>query len=268
MKAAYNLSVVVVLLMAVQAVSGLAFPELYRDEGFVRDTWFGNDWITLVLGVPLLGAALLLERRGSVRGRLLWFGALGYSLYNYAFYLLGATLNHFFPLYVLLSVLSVVALILALTHTTVSEVAAHFSARTPVRLIGGYLVFVAFGLTSMWLVTWALHVFGGQPTPVAPEAFRLVAALDLAVTVPALAAGGWLLWRQKAWGYVIAVIVGVKSSLYLLLLSLNSLFFIQRGLAEAPGELPMWGSLALATCAATALLLVNVQGQWNRSVKG
>lgn len=262
MKTAYRMSVVVVLLMAVQAITGLAFPELYRDEGFVGETWFGNDWVTLVLAVPLLAVALLLERRGSVRGRLLWFGALGYCCYSYAFYLLGATLNHFFPFYVLLLVLSVLALIIALAHTRALEVAALFSSRTPTRLIAGYWLFVAFGLTSMWMVTWALHVFAGQPTPIAPEAFRLVAALDLSVTVPALTASGLLLWRRNAWGYVLSVIIGIKSSLYLLLLALNSLLFIQRGMVEAPGELPMWGTLAVATLAATAALLANVQGQW------
>jgi hypothetical protein len=31
---------------------------------------------------------------------LLWLGAVGYAFYNYAFYLFGAALNAFFPLYV------------------------------------------------------------------------------------------------------------------------------------------------------------------------
>ena len=120
-------------LIALQALLGLVFPELYRDEGFVRETWFGNDWVTLLLGVP------------------------------------------------------------------------------------------------------------------------------------ALLAGGILLWCRNPWGYVIAVIVCIKSVLYLTLLSLNSWLLIQRGMAEAPGELPMWGTLAVLTFAATVTLLVNIQGRENQA---
>lgn len=76
------LSATLAVLTGGQAVLGLAFPHLYRDTGFVRETWFGNDWVTLVLGVPLVTTGLLLERRGSVHGRLLWLGALGYGVYT------------------------------------------------------------------------------------------------------------------------------------------------------------------------------------------
>lgn len=82
--------------MAVQSTLGLAFPEAYRDVEWIRATWLGNDWVTLSLGVPLFGAALLLTRRGSARGLLVWLGMLGYRAYNYAFYMCGAALNRFF----------------------------------------------------------------------------------------------------------------------------------------------------------------------------
>ncbi len=42
----------------------------------------GVRWEAVVLGVPLLTTGLLLERRGSVHGRLLWLGALGYGVYT------------------------------------------------------------------------------------------------------------------------------------------------------------------------------------------
>src|SRR2546421_454355 len=74
-------------------------------------------------------------------------------------------------------------------------VAAQFRAATPVRVVGGYLVFVAAGLGGVWLLMWAAYVFGGRPTPVEPQAFKIIAALDLSLMVPALGAGGVLLWR-------------------------------------------------------------------------
>jgi hypothetical protein len=246
--------------MVAQSLLGRTFPGQYRDVEWIRLTWFGNDWVTLVLGVPLLVASLLLARRESIRGLLLWLGMLGYGAYNYAYYMLGAALNAFFPLYVVPLVLSVVTLILALSRIDVADVAASFRPKTPVRIVGGYLVFLAVGLTFVWMAMWAAYVFAGRPTPIEPEAFRLVAALDITIMVPALASGGVLLWRRNAWGYIVAAIAGIQGSLYLLVLSINSVALIIHGLAEAPGELLRWGPLAVTTTAATALLLASVWG--------
>ncbi len=107
---------------------------------------------------------------------------------------------------------------------------------------------------------WGAHVFAGQPTPVAPEAFKVVAALDLSLLVPLLVAGGLLLWRRLAWGYVVAAIGGIQGALYLIVLTLNSVIAITRGLVAAPGELPIWGTLAVLTTVATVLLLGNSSG--------
>ena len=43
---------------------------------------------------------------GSARGLLLWLGVIGYTAYNYGFYLFGAALNAFFPLYLAALVLT------------------------------------------------------------------------------------------------------------------------------------------------------------------
>ncbi len=86
-------------------------------------------------------------------------------------------------------------------------------------------------------------------------------ALDITIMVPALALGGVLLWRRNAWGYIVA---GIQGSLYLLVLSVNSAVEILRGLAQAPGELPLWGALAVSTTAVTFLLLANVRGRWEQ----
>jgi hypothetical protein len=261
MKVPYTLSTALAVLMVMQSVFGRLFPGQYRDVEWIRLTWFGNDWVTLVVAVPLLVASLLLARRGSVRGLLLWLGMLGYGAYNYAYYMLGAALNAFFPLYILALVLSVATIILALSRTDVAEIAASFRPKTPVRIVGGYLAFIAVGLAFVWMGMWAAYVFAGQPTPVEPEAFKLVAALDLTIMVPALAFGGVLLWQRRAWGYIVAAIAGTQGSLYLLVLSTNSVVEILRGLQEAPGELPLWGTLAVTTTTVTALLLANVRGR-------
>jgi len=114
---------------------------------------------------------------------------------------------------------------------------------------------------GIWLIMWAAYAFAGRPTPIEPEAFKLVAALDILIMATALTFGGVLLWRRKAWGYVLAAIAGIQASLYLVVLSVNSSVAIHRGLVGAPGELPVWGTLAVLTTTATALLLTNVQSE-------
>jgi len=259
MKAPYILTTTLAALMVLQSVLGLVFQDQYRDVDWIKAAWFGNDWVTLVVAVPLLVIALVMARRGSVQGLLSWLGLVGYAVYNYAYYLLGAALNAFFLLYVVAFVLSAVTLIVALSRLDASHVAASFRRTTPVRIIGGYLAFVGLGLAFTWATMWAAYAFANQPTPVEPEAFKLVAALDTVLMVPALAGGGVLLWRRNAWGYVIAPIAGVQGSLYLLVLSINSIVFVARDLADWPGEVPLWTSLAAATSAATSLLFAHAE---------
>ncbi len=248
-------SIILAALMAAQALLGLLASGAYRDVAWIKATWFGNDLVTLLIAVPLLLGTMWFASRGSTRARLTWLGVLGYAVYNYTYYLLGAALNVFFAIYVLTFVVSVASLILGLVGTDAESVASAFSVRTPARAIGGYYVFVATGLSVVWLGTWAAYVFAGRPTPVETEAFHLVAALDMALMVPALVTGGVLLWRRRSWGYVIAAVAGILASLYLLVLTVNSAVSISRGIVTAPGELPIWGTLLVLTFAATTWLL-------------
>src|SRR4051812_12736501 len=68
--------------MVSQSVLGLLFQEQYRDAEWIKAMWFGNDWVTLLIGAPLLVVALLMARGGSVPGLLLWFGLVGYGFYK------------------------------------------------------------------------------------------------------------------------------------------------------------------------------------------
>ena len=250
-----SLSITLAMLMAVQALLGLLASGAYRDVAWIKATWFGNDLVTLSIVVPLLLGAMWFASRGSTRARLTWLGVLGYAVYNYAFYVLGAALNVFFAIYVLTFVVSVASLILGLVGTDALAAARAFSIRTPARAIGGYYGFFAVGVSAVWLGTWAAYVFAGRPTPLETEAFRLVAALDMTLMVPALVTGGVLLWRRRPWGYGVAAVAGVQASLYLLVLSVNSVVSISRGIVAAPGELPIWGTLLVLTSVATTWLL-------------
>ena len=127
--------------------------------------------------------------------------------------------------------------------------AGHIVQKRPVR--GAIIAAV------VWLMFWAYYVFLGHATPIEPEAFKLVAALDTVLIVPALVIGGALLLRRHPWSYVMACVAGVQASLYLIVLVTNAFLFVRLGPADWPGELGIWGPLAASATAMTVWLFSN-----------
>ena len=56
------------------------------------------------------------------------------------------------------------------------------------------------------------------------------------------------------WGFGVAAISSIQGALYLFVLSVNSLVTIHRGLADPPGELPVWATLTMAMTAVALAL--------------
>ena len=260
MKLAFKLTIVLAFVMLAQSTLGLLFRAQYRDAAWIAATWRGNDWVTLVVVLPLLAVAATFARRGSLRALLVWLGVLAYAIYNYAYYAFGAALNIFFPLYLAALITAAVSLTLGLAAIGPTTVARRFNTGIALRIAAGYLVAVGISLAGIWMLMWAAYVFAGRATPVDTEAFKLVAALDSVLMVPAMAIGGLLLWREQPWGYVVSPIVGIQGSLYLLVLSVNSIAVVANGVVPAPGEIPIWGVLAATTTAVTLFMLTRARG--------
>ena len=79
--------------MVAQALLGLRRPDGYRDVEWIAATWWGNDWVTLLVAVPLLAGTHVITQSGSTRATLLYLGMLAYAIYNYTFYLFGAAVG-------------------------------------------------------------------------------------------------------------------------------------------------------------------------------
>ncbi|MHB1341876.1 MAG: hypothetical protein ACYC77_03490 [Coriobacteriia bacterium] len=258
LKIPYRLSWSIAGLMALTSAAGLLFPSVYRDLAWIEATWVGSDLVTLVVAVPLLAGGLLLAGRGSRMGELLVLAMLGFSVYGYAYYLFGAALNALLPAYSLLVSLPAIALMISLGGADVSAMAADFHEKTPVRLVGGYLVFTGVGLSSAWLAQWAAYVFGGQVPSIGAEPFGLVAGMDLTFIVPFMALGGALLWKRSPWGYVIGSMMAIKGMTYTLSLTASSVVSAARAVEGAAAQVPIWGIWTLVGAAMVWLLLRGV----------
>ena len=256
-----TLSVFIAVLAAAASVGGLFFSGLYRDNALITCAWRGNDFVTLILAVPGLLVSMLLALRGSQRALLIWAGMLGYMLYNYVFYLYGAAFNVFFLMYVLLFALSMYALILVVTKLDIPAIHRQFSARTPVKWVGGFMVFFAVLLGGMWITMSLSFVFTGivpQPILQTGHPTGVVFATDLSLLVPAMALGGVLLWRRKNWGYALSAIVLIKACTYGLAMITMSVFtYIELGTVDP--FIMLWIFLSAGCLASCGLLLGNMR---------
>jgi len=258
-RTATGLSWAIAVGMVLQAAIGLVAPSVYRDVAWIKAAWYGNDIVTLLVAAPMLAAGLVTARRGSGRGELLWYAGLGYGVYNYAYYMYGARLGYAFPLFVALFVACVWALALSLSTADIDALVARFGAKTPVRTVAVYAGLTGVGLTFAWLGQWGAYVFAGTVPSIGEGPFRLVAAMDLGFMVPPLAIGAVLLWRRRAWGYVLTAISVTQGAAYTAVLTVSSVVGGLRGIPGTMEQAPVWGLWTAAGAAAAIALLWRVR---------
>ncbi|PKL79835.1 MAG: hypothetical protein CVV27_01260 [Candidatus Melainabacteria bacterium HGW-Melainabacteria-1] len=258
-RTAWGFSWLVAVLMLVQAIGGLMFQDVYQDNLFVKSAWYGNDWVTLCLAVPLLILSLLETWRGSERARLIWLGILAFTLYNYAFYAFGSVLSSFFLLFVALVTAALYSLIFGLAGLDAESLSFH--ARTPARRISAYMFLWALLLSCLWIVQSLQFAFTRElPQIVVATEYptNITAILDLSLMVPAVFLSAYLLWNHHAWGYVLATVMNVKGALYALVLAVGSYVGSRNGIPGLAEQIPLWLTLSCASLLCCGHLLANL----------
>jgi hypothetical protein len=212
------LSILVVVLSLLAAIAGLTIRNVYNDSEAIKKVWQGNDIVTLTVVIPLFIVTMLLSKQGSLKATLVWMGLLGYSLYNYAFYLFGASFNKLFLVYVSIFAIAIYALILGLTSINVPAISKSLIRTRAFKWISVYLLLIALPLGLFEVNQCINYVVTGIP-PAAPP---LIFALDLSIIVPNTAIAAILLWKGSAWGYILGTIMLVKAFTYGLVLSITT----------------------------------------------
>ncbi len=171
----------------------------------------GTDIVTLLIGIPLLFAGILLSRKETLRGQLLLTGALGYFLYTYGAMCFLTAFNPFFLVYVALFSLSLFGFILSLSHLDVNEVSHHISAGFPRRAVATYFIIVAIFLTLAWLgLTASPSLTWTPPAGLESAITMVIQALDLGIIVPTSLVTVTLLLKKQPWGYVLSSVLLLK----------------------------------------------------------
>ncbi|MFI7582975.1 hypothetical protein ACH9DO_04185 [Kocuria sp. M1N1S27] len=234
---------------------------LYRyDTVFTAAGSRGTDLVTLVAGIPLLVGSAVGSWRGSARSGLVLLGTLGYFLYVYAGYALGAiAYNELFLLYVVLFSAALYAFVLVCAAFFRQDPAGLFPAGTPRRGPAALMFASAVVLLVVWgapLVSAALA--GTSPAGLGPYSTEFTEALDLAVITPAAVWAGVLILHRDPRGYLIAVSLLVLEILLAPLIIAQTVLQLRAGAAFTPPEIigPMAGFVVLAVAAAAVLVAI------------
>lgn len=218
-----------------------------------------NDLIALALGLPLLALSSWLAWRGSLRGRLLLAGTLGFILYTYSTMCFGAQYNALFLVYVALFSLSLFAFVLVMMSFDLESLPAHFSEKLPRGWIAGLLFFAAAFLSLAWLGRIAATFAPGAVPALENTTSMFIQAMDLGLIVPTCVLSGVLLLRRRPWGYLLAS-VGLTKFLTLgVAVSLMGLNMARVGVPVGVGELVIFPGMALAGVVMTIILLKHVR---------
>ena len=264
-KPAYLLSFLVIIFAIVASILGLLQRGIYRDNDFVTSAWLANDAITLFTAIPFMMVALFFTIRGSLAWTIIWLGLLDYFLYNYSFYLFGAGFNPLFLLYVLIVGSSIYAMICGLASFDRRNLIRSVSSRMPVRWIAIYLLFVAAGLTSIYVAQSLGYVVNGSLPEIVTRTDHptsVVFALDLTLLVPAMVLGAVWVWQRKAWGYILTGISLINGTLYTLVLTSGALFGTYRGIEGLVGEIPLWATLTLLGLTMNAVFFARIRNPY------
>jgi hypothetical protein len=217
-----------------------------------------NDLVTLVLGLPLLAISFWLMLRGSLRGRLLLTGTLGFILYTYITMCFGAAYNKLFLVYVALFGLSLFAFILSMMSFDLTTLPAHFSEKLPRRGIASLLYVASAFLLLAWLGRIAPTVLQDQLPALENVTSMFIQAMDLGVVIPLCVLSATLLLRRSAWGYLLASVAMMKFLTLGIAVSAMGLNMARVGAPVSAVELVVFPILALLNIAMTIVLLKNI----------
>lgn len=180
-----------------------------------------QDYVTLLLGIPMLLISLFWARKGSLRGRYLLVGTLGYFLVTYLFYLVMGMYNVLFLGYVFLLGSSFFAFSLVMFSFDLEKLPKQFGKSTPVKFAGGFLIVDSIAIGLLWLGIVVPPLLDGTIIPKEVEHYTtlIVQGLDLAILLPLAFVSGVLMIQKRPFGYLLGPIYLVFLSLLMIALT-------------------------------------------------
>jgi len=194
----YVLSLIGAILMAVVSLGGLLYPSTLYPTDELLQSFFANDVVNLLIGLPILLGSMWLVGHGKLVGLLLWPGALLYVLYTYIAYVFGIPFSLLTFVYLVLVVVSTYCVFDLLKSIDKKSVQERISEGVPARSAGGVLV--VFGVLFIFRAFGMIVEASSNQTMLPSSEFGVLIA-DIIISMLFIAGGGLLL-RRRPLGYV------------------------------------------------------------------
>jgi len=187
--------------------------EIYGGKGLYQfDTVFkavlfrGFDWANLFVGLPVLVWGMYLYRRSQVKGQLLLAAVFSYLAYNYLIGVMGNAFNAMFLVWTGLFSVGLFGLALVLTELDIPSFPEKLQVDFPQYLAE---ILSAYGS-------------GQPPASLGVYTTLELAALELGIMIPLHIFGGASLWKQKAIGYLLAILLTFTALMTFISLSVST----------------------------------------------
>jgi len=256
----YLLSFLVLIILFIVSVLGVSAHEHTYPTKEIGRVLVINDYVSLIIGVPVLALCLLLALRKKTIGWLLWPGALLFVLYNSLVYILTLPLSPVYLLHLFLSTFCVYALFGLFNRIDGEILVKKLAGAIPNKLVGGVLT--GFGVLFLFM---ALHklvtpVFLNSAIPITDSATY---SADIVITF-AWIIGGIQLWRGKPSGFIMGL--GLLLQGYLLFLGLLLYFILQTFLVHTPFALQEFVVIAVFSLVFFIPFVLFMRGIYSKKV--
>jgi hypothetical protein len=242
---------------AIASIAGF-IPGLYRDRPVVVAQSHGFD-IGDLIAVVVLGLGVAWSARGSVRGRVVMIGALGYLLYSFVTYAFVIVLNPATLLYIAVLGFGGWSFLTGLAKLDAQEMETMFASRLLRRAAAGFLLVTAALFALNWLREILASVVSGQlPAGLAAAGWPMNPpyVLDLGFVIPIAVLAAIRLLRRQVGGAWLALSLLVFLPTLSVSVLLMTIFMAIEG---QPLQLPLVAVFAAVMAVSTALALLALQ---------
>ncbi|HOC18739.1 MAG TPA: hypothetical protein PKK95_10745 [Vicinamibacterales bacterium] len=194
------------VLFAAASVGNIVLPAAYaRETASWAAQGLGQDWVDVLVVVPVLLLSALLARRGSRRAALVMGGATAYTTYSLVLYAFAVHFNQLFLVYGVALGAGFYALVnLVVSYSRGDRRSWLSPGRLASRAAGAFAVFLGLAFYTLWLAEIIPAIAAGRAPETLAEVGLItnpVQVLDVGIVLPAFVVGGVALLRGRRLGY-------------------------------------------------------------------
>lgn len=249
--------------MALASAAGLFIPLVYAKESA---SWAaqgaGQDVVNIIVALPVLVISAWYVRKGSVRGLMVWLGALVYVVYSYVTYAFFVHFGPVFPLYVATLGLSTYALAGASAGVDLDELRKAWPENFHLRSVSLVLVIIGIAFGGMWLASIARALASGTvPEGVTEIGLPVnpIHVLDLALLLPLTIVTARAHWQRRPFGLLFATPLFVFFAIMDCAIISMTYFMRARGVSASLAVVPVMAAGLLISVVLSVLMLREVR---------